>query len=130
MWQRSDRAARFTYLIRDRDTKFTAAFDAVFTSEDIAVTKIPPRSPNGNPHAERFIRSVREECTNRLLLYDRGHAEKVLHEYARHFNYHRPHQGRSQLAPLDDPNVIPLPSPRIQRRQAVDCLINEYRPAD
>ncbi len=123
------RADRFTYLIRDRDTKYTPAFDAVFTSEGITVTKTPPRSPNCNPHAERFIRSVRQECTNRLLIYGRGHAEKLLREYARHFNQHRPHQGRGQLAPLDDPNAIPLPTPRIQRKQTVGGLINEYRRA-
>jgi putative transposase len=56
LWQLGDRAAGFTRVIRDRDAKFTAAFDAVFTSEDITVTKIPPRGPNCNPHAERFIR--------------------------------------------------------------------------
>nr|WP_280700152.1 integrase core domain-containing protein [Kitasatospora sp. GP82] len=60
---------------------------------------MPPHSPNCNPHAERFISSMREECTDRVLLFDRGHAEKILHEYARHFNRHRPHQGRRQLAP-------------------------------
>ncbi|WP_262985479.1 transposase [Streptomyces antnestii] len=75
------------------------------------------------------MRSVREECTDRLLLFDRGHAERILHDYARHFNGHRPHQGRNQLAPLDDPNVIPLPAARIERRQAVSGLINEYRKA-
>jgi putative transposase len=126
MWQLGQRADDFTHLIRDRDAKFPAAFDAVFTSEDITVTKILPRSPNCNPHAERFVRSVREECTNRLLIIDRGHAEMILHDYARHFNGHRPHQGRDQLAPLDDPNVIPLPAARIQRRQAVAGLINQY----
>ncbi|WP_246212245.1 transposase [Streptomyces abyssomicinicus] len=93
------------------------------------MTKTPPRSPNCNPHAERFIRSVRQECTNRLLIYGRGHAEKILHAYAQQFNEQRPHQGRGQLAPLDDPNVIPLPTPRIQRKQAVGGLINEYRQA-
>ena len=129
LWQLGNRTADFTYLIRDRDAKFTAPFDAVFASEGIAVVKIPPRSPNCNPHAERFVRSVREECTDRLLIYDRGHAEKVLHAYARHFNGHRPHQGRDQLAPLDDPNVIPFPTSRIERRQAVTGLINEYRQA-
>lgn len=85
-----------------------------------------PRSPNCNPHAERFVRSVREECADRLLIYNRGHAHKVLHEYATHFNRHRPHQGRRQLAPLDDPNIIPLPATRIERRQAVTGLINKY----
>ncbi|MGW7754000.1 integrase core domain-containing protein, partial [Streptomyces violaceusniger] len=71
------------------------------------MAKIPPRSPNCNPHAERFIRSTREECTERVPLFHRGHAEKILHDYTRRFNSHRPHQGRDQLAPSDNPNVIP-----------------------
>ncbi|WP_432251809.1 integrase core domain-containing protein [Streptomyces sp. HNM1019] len=129
LWQLGDRITNFTHLIRDRDRKFTAAFDAVFASEDINVAKIPPRSPNCNPQAERFVRSVREECTNRVLIFGRGHAEQLLHDYARHFNSHRPHQGRNQLAPLDDPNVIPLPTTQIARRQAVTGLINEYHRA-
>jgi hypothetical protein len=124
-----NRASQFRFLIRDRDTKFTAAFDAVFASEGITVAKIPPRSPHCNPHAERFIRSVREECTDRILLLDRGHTEKILHDYARHFNNHRPHQGRHQLAPNDDPTVIPLPPTQIERHHAVAGLINEYRRA-
>ncbi|MEU1628438.1 IS3 family transposase [Streptomyces sp. NPDC020096] len=108
LWKLGNHAAEFTHLIRDRDAKFTAAFDAVFASEGITVLKSPPRSPNCNPHAERFIRSVRQECTDRVLLFDRGHTEKILHAYADHFNGHRPHQGRDQLAPNDDPNVIPV----------------------
>jgi hypothetical protein len=129
LWEIGDRANQFRFLIRDRDAKFTAAFDAVFASEAITVTKIPPRSPNCNPHAERFVRSVREECTNRILLLDRGHAEKILRDYAHHFNNHRPHQGRHQLAPNDDPTIIPLPPPRIKRHRAVTGLINEYQRA-
>ncbi|MYU17902.1 transposase [Streptomyces sp. SID8361] len=129
LWHLGEHAAGFTHLVRDRDAKFTAAFDAVFASEGITVAKAPPRSPNCNPHAERFIRSVREECANRLLIYDRGHAQRILHDYAHHFNEHRPHQGRQQLAPLDDPKVLLLPAARIKRRQAVTGLINEYRRA-
>lgn len=107
MRQLGYRTSGFTHLIHDRDTKFTATFDAVFATEGINVTKIPPRSPNCNPHAERFVRSAHEECTDRLLIFGRGHTERVLHDYARHFNRHRPHQSRGQLAPLDDANVIP-----------------------
>jgi hypothetical protein len=129
LWEIGNRASQFRFLIRDRDTKFTAAFDAVFASEGITVAKIPPRSPNCNPHAERFIRSIREKCTDRILLLDRGHTEKLLRTYAHHFNNHRPHQGRHQLAPNDDPTVIPLPPPRIEHHHAVTGLINEYRRA-
>ncbi|OMI36988.1 integrase catalytic region [Streptomyces sparsogenes DSM 40356] len=93
------------------------------------MAKVPPRSPNCNPCAERFTRPAREECTDRVLLFGRGHAEKILHDYARHFNNHRPHQGRDQLAPSDNPDVIPLPAARIKRRQAVASLINEYHRA-
>ncbi|MEV6703200.1 integrase core domain-containing protein [Streptomyces sp. NPDC051453] len=129
LWHLGDRTAGFTHLVRDRDAKFTEAFDAVFASEVITAVKTPPRSPNCNPHAERFIRSVREECTDRILLYDRGHTEKILRDYAKHFNTHRSHQGRTRLAPHDGPNVIPLPPVRVERRQAVAGLINEYRRA-
>jgi putative transposase len=129
LWQLGDRAREFTHLIRDRDAKFTAAFDAACASEGTTVVKVPPRSPNCNRHAEGFIRSAREECTDRVLLLDRGHAEKILHDNAHHFNSHRPHQGRNQLAPNDDPNVVPLPTARTERRQAVAGFINEYHPA-
>jgi hypothetical protein len=61
----------------------------------------------------------REECTNRILLLDRGHAEKILHDYTHHVTNHRPHQGRDQLAPNDNPTVIPLAPPRIERHRAV-----------
>ncbi|MFD7505332.1 integrase core domain-containing protein [Streptomyces sp. NPDC059850] len=93
------------------------------------MTKIPPRSPNCNPHAKRFRRSVREECTARVLIFGRGHADKLLHDCARHFNSHRPHQGRNQLARFDAPNVIPLPTTRLEHTQAVTSIINEYHRA-
>ncbi|MCQ4083654.1 transposase [Streptomyces sp. RB6PN25] len=86
-----------------------------------------PRSPNCNVHAERSIRPVRQGCTDRVLLLGRGHAQKLLRAYADHFNDHRLHQGRGQLAPNDDPTVIPLPAARIERRQAVVGLIGEHR---
>ncbi|MGW5866542.1 integrase core domain-containing protein [Streptomyces sp. NPDC055239] len=82
-----------------------------------------------HPTAQQTLRSVRDECTNRILVYDPSHAEKILHDYAKHYNDHRPHQGHNQLAPRDDPDVIPLPTPRIQRHQAVGSLINEYHRA-
>jgi hypothetical protein len=118
----------FTHLIRDRDAKFTAAFDAVFSSIGVDMAFI--RAANA---ADERISSVRRECTDRILITGRGHLREVLGPYVEHYNAGRSHQGRGVglRAPEDDPKVIPLPTPpdRIKRRRRLGGLLNEYQPA-
>ena len=85
-----DRVASFTFLIRDRDTKFTGVFDAVFISEAIRILSTPVRAPRANAIAERWIGTVRRELLDRILIVNRRHLDHVLTEYVAHFNQHPP----------------------------------------
>ncbi|MGA6159941.1 integrase core domain-containing protein [Stenotrophomonas sp. NPDC087984] len=118
-----DGAGCFRFLIRDRDGKFTAAFDAVFAGNGTAVIPTPPQSPR---FAERWIRTARTECTDRLLITGERHLRTVLTTYAEHYNAGRPHRSLDLRAPDDDLNIIPLPAGTIRRRQVLGGLLNEY----
>jgi putative transposase len=121
-----DAGSRFRYLIRDRDAKFTAAFDAVFTATDIRIIKTPVRAPRANAIAERFVGSIRRELLDRTLIINQRHAKTVLGEYQHHYNNHRPHRTLGQAAPLR-----PLPQPTtsatntIRRRDRLGGLLHE-----
>jgi putative transposase len=88
-----DTGRRFRFLVRDRDTKFTATFDAVLASIGIETIRTPVASPRANAFAERFVRTVREDCLDHLLVVSPRHLESVLGEYLRHYNEARPHRG-------------------------------------
>jgi transposase InsO family protein len=124
---------RFTYLIRDRDAKFTDAFDAVFASIGITTLPTAPQAPKMNAYAERFVRAARTECTDQMIIAGEQHLRAILSEYISHYNTGRSHQGKGMglRAPDDDPDVIasPVPAARIQRRSRLAGLINEYQQA-
>jgi putative transposase len=125
-----DRAEQVRFLIRDRDAKFTGVFDEVFTSLGVRVIRTPVRAPRANAIAERWVGTVRRECTDRLLIYNEQHLRQVLTAYERHYNTHRPHRARDRRPPQPPPAVpADLNHVRLKRRQAVNGLISEYRSA-
>ncbi len=124
-----DRIGSFRFLIRDRDAKFTAVFDAIFASAGARMVKSPPQAPRANCYAARWLRTVRSECTDRMLIYGQAHLQAVLRAYVAHYNGHRPHQSRQQRPPdQDGPIVMPLDAP-VQRRKILGGVINEYHRA-
>jgi putative transposase len=122
-----DHADGFRFLIRDRDAKFTGAFDAVLAAAGIRIIRTPVRTPHANAIAERWISSARRECLDRMLIVGERHLRLVLSEYVEHYNVHRPHRTLFQSPPAGrdhppatDPNV------RVLRRDRLGGLIHEY----
>jgi putative transposase len=121
-----DRTDQFRFLIRDRDSKFTAAFDAVLTGADIRIIRSPVRAPRANAIAERFIGTLRRECLDHLLIIGPGHLTAVLREYVEPYNGHRPHRALHQQPPAG--GTVPRPEATIRplRRDRLGGLIHEY----
>jgi putative transposase len=122
-----DRLGRFRFLIRDRDAKSTAAFDAVFAAAGIRVLRTPVRAPRANAFAERWLSTARRELLDRMLIFGCRQLLLVLGEYADHYNVHRPHRALGQASPLGsaEPPVV-LPAGRVLRRDRLGGLIHEY----
>jgi transposase InsO family protein len=128
-----EQARQFRYLIRDRDTKFTAAFDAVFTSSGMNVVKIPPRAPRANAYAERWVATVRAHCLDWTLVWNDRQLYRVLTEYLRYYNTARPHRSLD-LHPPRPATRLTLVKPGtgeapVQRVDVLGGLIHEYHRA-
>jgi transposase InsO family protein len=122
-----DRIGQFRLLVRDRDAKFTAAFDAVFAADRIQVLVTPVRAPRANAYAERWVGTVRRELLDRMLIVGCRQLRSVLAEYADHYNRHRPHRALGQAPPLGPGEPVVLaPAGRIVRRDRLGGLIHEY----
>jgi len=115
------------FLIRDRDAKFTAAFDAVLSAAGVRIIKTPVRAPRANAIAERWSSSARHECLDRMLITGERHLRLVLSEYVEHYNGHRPHRALCQSPPAgrDCPPIMDT-NVRVMRRDRLGGLIREY----
>lgn len=124
MWELAGCDPPLRFLIRDNDKKYTASFDNVFRPEGMKVIRTPYQAPNANACAERWVRTVREGCLDKLLVDNERHLRQVMDEYVAHYNQSRPHQGIEQLTP------IPFPGPQtdgsVQRREVLGGIIHEY----
>jgi transposase InsO family protein len=126
-----DRTGAFRFLVRDRDAKFSAAFDAVFAAAGVAVLKIPPQAPTANAYAERWVRTVRTECLDWLLILNRHHLHRVPTTYLQHYNTARPHRGLNLTVPqpAPTPTAGAGPAQHIERIDVLGGLIHEYQHA-
>jgi transposase InsO family protein len=124
-WQLQEQESHTRFLIHDRDTKFTGAFEAVFAAEGIETVLTPYRAPNANAFAERWVRSVRAECLDQIVIVNETHLRRVLREFTDYYDTARPHQGLAQQAPI--------PFPRGPSHGEIHChdvlggIIHDYR---
>jgi putative transposase len=122
-----DGRAPVRFLIHDRDSKFSGSFDEVFRSEGTEVILTPIRAPNANAFAERWVRTVRAECLDWMLILGRRHLDRVLRTYVEHYNGHRAHRALGLAAPLDDSeDSVAIPAREVRRRNVLGGLIHEY----
>jgi transposase InsO family protein len=120
---------RTRFLIHDRDSKFSAGFDEVVRSEGVEVIQTPIRAPQANAYAERFVRTVRAECLDWLLILGRRQLERVLRTYIAHYNAERPHRALALLPPEAGNTAAGSADAKVERHDLLGGLIHEYRAA-
>ena len=131
-WTLAERPDPIRFLIRDRDRKFTTSFDAVFEAQGTKIVRTPIQVPEANGIAERFVRTVRSECLDWLLILNARHLERTLTAFFDHYNGFRPHRSLG----LEPPNgrtrvenwtgASPL---MVRRRDRLGALLREYERA-
>jgi hypothetical protein len=124
-----ERLSGVRFLLRDRDAKFSGPFDAVLRAEGVRVIRTPIRAPRANAFAERFVRTVRQECLDHVLIYGRRHLERVLGAYVAHYVAERPHRGLRLAVPAGTrtPQLRGITRTPVERRDVLGGLIHEYR---
>ena len=125
-----ERTVPIKYLIRDRDTRFTTAFDAVFEAEGTQILRSPARAPRTNAICERVIGTIRRELLDKILILDEEHARRVLTEWLHHYTHGRPHRALGQLTPdqaeHEPPPPVDLAEHRVRRRAILGGITHEY----
>jgi transposase InsO family protein len=129
-WTLAERAEPLRFLIRDRDQKFTDPFDDVFRSQGIEAVRTPFRTPQANGVAERFVRTVRTECLDWLLILNHQHLERIFDVFVDHYNGHRPHRALTTEPPVPRcPGVVSAlrsGDARVSRRDRLGGIVHEY----
>jgi len=125
-----DHLENVRFLIHDRDAKFCGPFDQIVRSEGVRVIETPLQAPKVNAVAERWVRTVRNDCLDHLLIVSRRHLEQVLRAYLAHYNAERPHRSLALAAPAGQPPLARgSPPPAVLRRDVLGGLIHEYHAA-
>lgn len=118
------------HLILDRDGKFAPSFRNLIESAGVQITRLPPRSPNLNAFAERFVRSIKEECLDHLILFGELSLQRALDNFIEHYHHERPHQGKGNLILLpmsqQEPGANPTRAGPVQCRQRLGGLFKYY----
>ncbi len=114
------------FLIRDRDGKFTSSFDEIFHTEDAQVLKTPVRAPKANAFAERWVRTIREDCLDHVMITGRRHLERTMRDYTTHYNNERPHRGLALATPAGETPAARGQPVEIRRRDVLGGIIHEY----
>jgi putative transposase len=128
-WSLAERPRPIRFLIHDRDSKFSRAFDEIFKSEGVEIIRTPFRAPNANAFAERWVGTIRRDCLDWLLIANRRHLERVLRVYVEHYNTHRPHRALGLRPPASGhrPHLVGSNQPgQIRQRERLGGLIHEY----